>query len=57
MEGGGPGLGAAPQYEEQLLHTQVENLKPGFSIFLRELSNFLNFHFLTKSEMLHFQRV
>ena len=25
MEGGGPGLGAAPQYEEQLLHTQVEN--------------------------------
>ena len=49
MEGGGPGLGAAPQYEEQLLHTQVENLKPGFSIFLCELSNFLF--------LLHFKRV
>ena len=29
MEGGGPGLGPAPQYEEQLLHTQVEHLEPG----------------------------
>ena len=38
MEGGGPGLGAAPQYEEQLLHTQVETSSMVF----------LNFFFILK---------
>ena len=49
MEGGGPGLGAAvPQYEEQLLHTQV-----GTSTSLVFLCDFSP----KKSEMLLFKRV